>query len=332
LFLLIVSAGIFYVGRGKLRRKGKENIMALSLVESAKIALGRDEVLKATIMELYAKSSDMLQYLPFEGITGNALKFDREQTLPTAAFRGVNEGYTEGTGTVEKVVESLAIAGGDLDVDVFLVKTGGVDQRGVQEAMKVKALSLSTTKTLIKGSVLTDPKEFDGLQVRLTGDQLIAGSTGAMGLTELDELIDAVEDPTHLLMNKAMRRRLTAAARATAVGGYITYDVDAFGRRVTKYNDLPILIADKDNTNTDIMPFTEAGASSTASCTSIYCLSFAENGVVGLENGGMDVRDMGELETKPVYRTRVEWYITLAVMRARAAARLYSVRDYPIVA
>ena len=305
--------------------------MALSLIESAKIALGRDEALLATIMELYARSSDMLQFLPFENITGNALKFDREKTLPTAGFRGVNEAYTEGTGTVEKVVESLAIAGGDLDVDVFLVKTGGVDQRGVQEGMKVKALSLATTKTLIKGSVLTDPKEFDGLQVRCLGDQLVAAA-GTVTLSVLDELIDSVEDPTHLVMNKTMRRRLTQAARTTTVGGYITYSVDAFGRQVTRYNDLPILIAYKDNTNTEILPFTEACAAGAATGSSIYCLSFDDNGVVGLQNGDMDVRDMGELETKPVYRTRVEWYITLAIMRERAASRLNSCRDFVIAA
>ena len=40
--------------------------MALTLVESSKIAMGRDEDLKATVMELYARSSDILQYLPFD--------------------------------------------------------------------------------------------------------------------------------------------------------------------------------------------------------------------------------------------------------------------------
>lgn len=310
--------------------------MALTLLESAKLALGRDEMLQATIMELYARSSSLMQVLPFENITGNAYKFDREKTLPSVGFRGVNEAYAEGTGTVDKILESLAIAGGDLDVDIFLVKTAGEGQRASQEAMKVKALSLAMTKTLIKGSVLTNPKEFDGLQVRCLGNQLVdngkAVASEGLSLVKLDEVIDAVEDPTHLIMNKTMRRRLTSAARTTTVGGYITYDVDAFGRRITKYNDLPILIADKDNTNTDIMPFTELSGGATASCTSIYCISTAENGVLGLQSEDMDVRDMGELETKPVYRTRVEWYITLAILRERSAARLYGLADFAVMA
>ena len=310
--------------------------MALTLIESAKLALGRDETLKATIMELYAKASDLIQYIPFENIPGRSQTFNREQTLPAAGFRAVNEAYTEGSGTVDQVTENLAIAGGDLDVDAFLIKTGGSDMRGPQEAMKIKALSLALTKTMIKGDVESTPKEFDGLQVRLIGNQLIdQGSTGGgdvLTLTKLDEVIDEVDDPTHLLMNKTLRRRMSAAARLYSVGGYITYDLDAFGRRVTRYNDLPILVADKDNNYDDIMPFTEAAASGSSVCTSIYALSFSENGVVGLQNGAMDVRDMGEIDDKPVYRTRIEWYVSMAILRARAAARLRYIKDGAVAA
>jgi hypothetical protein len=312
--------------------------MALTLIEAAKIALGKDEALKATVMELFAKNSDILQYMPFENIQGNALKFNREKMLPGVAFRGVNEGYAESTGEVEPVTESLAIAGGDLDVDVFLVKTGGINQRTTQETMKIKALSLSLTKAMIKGDVSSDPKSFDGLQVRCTGDQLVGATAttaaAALSLTKLDEVIDAVEDATHLIMNKTMRRRLSAAARVSTVGGYITYDLDAFGRRVTKYNDLPILIVDKDEDNSDIMAFNELGPSTStkATSTSIYCVSFADNGVMGLQSSEMDVRDLGEQQSTPVYRTRVEWYITLGMLRPRSAARLNGIRDMAVTA
>ena len=83
--------------------------MALTLVEAAKHAMGRDEELRATVMELYARSSDILRTLPFENISGNALQFNREQTLPSVGFRGVNEAFTEGTGVLERVTEALCI-------------------------------------------------------------------------------------------------------------------------------------------------------------------------------------------------------------------------------
>ena len=304
--------------------------MALTLVEAAKAALGRQEVYKYTIMEQYAKSSDVLQYLPFENISGNSMSFNREELLPTVGFRMVNQGYTAAEGKLDRITESLTIAGGDLDVDKFIVDTMGPDQRAVQEALKVKSLSLAITLKIIKGSVLVDAREFDGLQVRCTGGQLIVnrgGSASNISMTNLDETIDAVEMPTNLIMSKEMRRHITDGARMTTVGGYVTYDLDSYGRQVTKYNDLQILIADRDNTNALILPYTETSSGGTVvpGNASLYCVSFVDNGVVGLQNGDMDVRDLGELNTAPVFRTRVEWYITLAIMRERAAARLYSI-------
>lgn len=312
--------------------------MAVTLIEASKIALGSDETaLSGTIMELYARTSDILQVLPFNDISGNAIRFNREKTLPSTEFRKINAGYTEDTGEVDNITDSLAIGGGDIDVDKFLVDTTGSDIQASQEELKIKSLALNITKEYIKGDITSDPYGFDGFQVRCTGDQRVNAGAGAAGdaltLTKLDELIDAVEDPTHLAMNKTMRRRLSAAARSQSVGGYITYTEDSFGRRVTRYNDLPIIVIDKDEANTDIMPFTEAaGTGSAAAGTSIYCGSFMENGTVGIQNGVMDARDLGELEAYPKYRKRIEWYIGLTVMRPRALARLRWITDAAVTA
>lgn len=303
--------------------------MALTLVEASKLYAG--DPLRSAIIELYARSSDILMVLPFEDIKGNAYRYNREQTLPGVGFRGVNEAYKESTGILNPITEPLVIAGGDLDVDKFIIDTMGESQRSTHESMKVKALALKWTETFIKGDQASEPREFDGLQVRCTGDQLIAAGSTANGtplsLNKLDELIDAVDDPQYLIMNKTMARRLSAAARTYTVGGFITYDLDAFGRRVTKYNDLPILIADKDNEGNDILPFTETATSGNSTACSIYCVSLGDGKLMGLQNGGMEVRDLGELDTKPCLRTRVEWYNGIAVFHGKSAARLYSISD-----
>jgi hypothetical protein len=309
--------------------------MSLTLVEAAKVAQGRGDTVLSAIIELYAQSSDIMSVLPFMNISGNAMKYNQEESLPGVGFRGVNGSYTPSTGILNPVTESLFIAGGELDVDKFIVDTMGANQRSVQEAMKIKALAGRWTKEFIKGDNESDQAVFSGLQARIQGTQLIAaGSTAngsALSLAKLDELIDAVDSPTHLIMNKALRRRLTAAARNPSVGGYITYDKDAFGRPVMKYNDLPILIADKDNEYNDILPFTEAATSGTATATSVYCVSLGEGAVTGIQNGDIDARDLGELETKPAYRTRVEWYAGLAIMKGRSAARMWSIADAAVV-
>jgi hypothetical protein len=308
--------------------------MALTLIEAAKLETG--DVVRQAVIELYAGSSDILANLPFDNIDGNALKYNREGSLPGVGFRGVNEGYTASTGILNPMTEALVIAGGDLDVDKFIVDTQGQAQRSTQEAMKVRALSLAWTNRFIKGSTQDNPKEFDGLQVRITGNQLISAGTtaggAALSLAKLDEAIDQTMNATHIIMNKAMRRRLTTAARTTDVGGFITYEKDAFGRRVTQYNDLPILIIDLDNVEEEILGFNEASASGGATSTSIYIVSMGSGMLTGIQNGGIDVRDLGELEASPLFRTRVEWYNAISIMHGRAATRLHQIGDLAIVA
>lgn len=309
--------------------------MALTLLEAAKLHSG--DVYKQGIIEMFASLSGILMALPFEDIQGNALKYNREETLPGVGFRGVNEGFNESTGVINPLIESLFIAGGDLDVDKFIVDTQGGDQRTTHEAMKLKALADTWTTKFIKGDTTSNAREFDGLQVRLGGNQLIAaGNTAggdALSLAKLDELIDAVDSPTHLIMSKAMRRKFSAAARNPQVSGYITWDVDAFGRRVMKYNDLPIIVAYAENGGTEILPFNEANPNGgSAVGTSIYAVSLGAGKLTGIQNGGIDVRDLGELESKPVYRTRLEWYSGIAMYHGRAAARLWGISDTAIVA
>lgn len=307
---------------------------ALTLIEAAKLETG--DVVRQAIIELYAGSSGILMNLPFTTIAGNAMKYNREDSLPGVGFRGVNEAYTPSTGVLNPLTEALVIAGGDLDVDKFIIDTMGADQRSTHEAMKVRALSLAWTKKFLKGDTTSDAREFDGLQTRITGNQLIAaGSTAngsALSLSKLDEAIDQTLNPTHLIMSKAMRRRLTQASRSTTVGGFITMGIDAFGKPVQMYNELPIITVDLDNTQSAILPFSEAATSGTATATSIYVVSFTEDGVLGLQNGGIDVRDLGELQTAPVFRTRVEWYNGFGVFNGRAATRLYSIADAAVVA
>lgn len=310
--------------------------MAMTLIEAAKTAANQGAAIRSSVIELYAQNSDILRTMPFDNIQGNALRYNREETLPGIGFRGVNEAYSEDVGVLNPVTEPLVIAGGDLDVDKFILQTMGMEQRATREAMKVKSLAHRWTKAFIKGDSVTDPREFDGLQSRLTGTQKIsAGSTSggsALSLTRLDELIDAVDNPTHLIMNRTMRRKLSAAARLTTVGGFVTYTLDEFGRTVTKYNELPILIAEQDNEGTDILQFNETASAGAATATSIYCVSFGEGMLQGIQSGGIQVADLGEVQTKPVYRTRVEWYAGVALFHPRAAARLWSIGDLAVVA
>jgi hypothetical protein len=313
---------------------------AITLNEAAKLAIDGGETHRAGVIAMYAEKSDLMAAMKFEGISGNALAFDQEGDLPTTAFRGVNEAYTPGSGTIAPQVEALMIAGGDLDVDNFIIKTQGQEVRSTHEAMKVKSLAATITDAMVKGDNTSNPRQFDGFQKRVTDvNQLIAnGATSggnALSLYNLDKAIDAVGGVTHLLMARQMRVRMQQAARSNSVANQVvTMDMDSdLGRRVTRYGEIPILVGYEPNKNVKLLPFSEANpGGGSAVGTSIYPLNLNEDGVVGISNGGIDVRDLGELQGQPVWRTRVEWYLSMAVKSQFAIARLWGITDAPIVA
>jgi hypothetical protein len=125
-------------------------------------------------------------------------------------------------------------------------------------------------------------------------------------------------------MSKEMRRKLFKAARA-GVGGDIQVSVDDFGYRVTSYNDLPILIADYDDNGQRIIDFDEAGPAGGTTSTSIYVVRLGDGYVTGLQNGTMEVEDLGLLDDGVTYRTHVEWLVGMAVMHGRACARVWGI-------
>lgn len=308
--------------------------MAMTILEATKLNAG--EIKRNAIIEMFAEQSDILRVMPFDDVPGGSLAYNVEGKLPSVGFRGYNEAYNESVGVINPEVEVLKIAGGDLDVDKAIIKTRGAAVRSTHEAMKVKALALHINAKLINGDSETNPREFDGLRKRLTGAQLVTsttgGSNGALSLEQLDKAIDAVDGATHILLSKEMRRKLVKAARNTSVGGEITYTVDEFGRQVTNYNGLPFLIADYDDEGDKIIDFTEAGPSGGSTAQSMYVLSFGGERIVGLQNGTMEVTDLGEIDTKPVLRTRVEWLVGLACMHGRAAARIWGVTNADVTA
>ncbi|GIP55254.1 major capsid protein [Paenibacillus vini] len=300
--------------------------MSLTLTEAAKLS---QDMLQRGVIQTFAESSAFLEMLPQMDIQGNAYAYNLEGELPGVAFRGVNESYTESTGIINPKTERLYIAGGDLDIDTYIVKTQSDknDQRAIQTAMKVKALSLALTKQYFNGDSAVDPKGFDGLKTRITGDQVISAGTngGVLTIAMLDELVDAIEgEASALFCSKAMRREIKKLLQNHS--GYSESALDAFGRPIITYGGVPIRVIEKDNVGAEILGFNETQG--TANDTgSIYAVRFgAGDAVSGLQSGIMDVRDLGELQDKPAFRTRVEWFAGMAVFNARTAARLKGIK------
>lgn len=312
--------------------------MALTLIEAARL---KTDPLQRGIIECFPKASPVLERLPFLTVSSDSYKFNRASTLPNTDFRGLNESYTESTSTLDSITENLTICGGTSDVDRVLVKTQGNinDLRAIHDSLKARSCAKKWERTFFKGDCEANPKEFDGLETRLIGNQLIdagASSGGdALSLAKLDELIDSIDGSAEVLfMNKTMRRRLTVAARTSAVAGDINYTLDQFGRRVTTYNDIPIGIIEEDEDGNQILAFTEDNpGGGTAASTSIYACRFGVGQYIfGLQCGEMDVIDMGLYSGGTAYRTLIEWISSFTIGHNKSAARLRGIKDAAVVA
>ncbi|CAK0742076.1 Phage major capsid protein [Azospirillaceae bacterium] len=298
----------------------------LTLLEAAKLMTSP---LAQGVVEIFAANNAVLERLSFVDVQGNSYRYNREGALPGIAFRGINESYGESTGVLNPQVETLTICGGDSDYDVALVKMGAGSNnlRAVHDGMKAKALTLTWLKTFFDGNAETNPREFDGLNRRLTGSQVIDLPVGGGTLTldALDELVDAVSGtPSALLMNKTMRRKITKLAQNTPA---VTMSTDALGRPMASYAGVPIGIVEDDAAGNPVLGFDEDDGQGNVDTCSIYAVRFDMDGLHGIQTAAMDVRDLGEQQAKPAYRTRIEWYSGMVVKHPRAAARLRRINN-----
>jgi len=306
--------------------------MGLTLLEAAKSE--RDPARLAVISEL--SEGDLMGVVPFQDIEGEGVFYDQEGELPAVGFRGINETLEATYGVMNPQAEKLKIMGAEVDVDTAIIDMRGPQAVADQVRMKVRSLRMTFEDQFINGDESTNPRAFDGLRRRInTGSSQAISMGGALSLSAQDELIDACDamgGQKYLIMNKKMRRRLNTASRNSSIGGFINYTLDEFGRRVTQYGDVPIIVTDVNAQNQPIQPFTEVSSS-----TSIYCVAFGDlltTAIQGRARGqfGVSVRQLGEVSDAPVDRTRIEWYCGMAVYNGRSAARLTGVTDAAVVA
>jgi hypothetical protein len=293
--------------------------MALTLVEAGKLT---QDLLLRGVVETIVAESQVLDYLPFMEVTGNALTYNQEAALPTTAFYNVGDLWTEDTPTFNQKTAKLAILGGDADVDNFLQQTyaNPNDLAAAVVAAKAKAVGRKWSDTFFNGDITADPKGFDGLHRLIPPAQRLkaagnAANGGALTLDDLDAFIDLVKPgkPDAIFLSKRTRRKLKQLRRGAA--NVMEVELDQFGRRVEFYDGIPLVVDDF------ILDSRSVGTS--ASCSTIYAVQFGyQRGVMGIHNGGVQVEEVGALETKDATRRRVKWYSAIVNFRDIAAAAL----------
>ncbi|QDP64849.1 MAG: putative major capsid protein [Prokaryotic dsDNA virus sp.] len=318
--------------------------MVHTLPEYAK---GQSDANRA-IIELFPEASDILGAIPFKTAPGGRYGYQREGALPNnMAFRGINETPGEGHGVINDLTEQCFPIAGNIDVDRALIRRHGSERRAVEERMSIKKKAVVWTDTFINGNNATEPREWTGLKSRLQvvggsvdgsnyDSRIFANSTAsggaALSLAQLDRAIGLVENPTHILMPKAILDRFGAAQRDTGVSGFITWDKDEWGKRAPRYNGLPILTGYGITPHGAFLDFDEVAYGGGGAVTSsLYIVSFSEEGLCGLETAPMEVHDYGLLENGAHFRTNVEHDVGLCLEGAYAAMRMTSITNAAIV-
>ena len=84
--------------------------------------------------------------------------------------------------------------------------------------------------------------------------------------------------------------------------------------------------------DTETIASGEFDAKTGGASSSIFALKVGEGRLAGLTNGGIQVEEVGALETKDARRWRCKWYVSLALFSTLALARLDGVSSADVVA
>lgn len=293
----------------------------ISLAQSARMT---NDVLQAGVIEVLATESKLLQLLPFMNVQGSGYTYNIEKNLGSAQFRKVNGGYTIGAIETIPVTERIVILGDEAVVDTYqiAVESDINNLMAIEVALRTKAIAHKFEKCFINGGATagsgvpseTVANEFVGILTRYTEAAPANIPAAALPMftaqviektddliADLDTLLDMVAGGADcLIMNKKTRRQLTAKGRA-----FCEYRQGEFGTQFVQYGGVDIIDIDGDLLADDVIIAARFGA---------------KEAVCGLQNGGVRVTALGEMEVQPQLKTRIEWFVGLAVFNPKTVA------------
>ena len=293
----------------------------ISLAQSARMT---NDVLQAGVIEVLATESKLLQLLPFMNVQGSGYTYNIEKNLGNAQFRKVNGGYNYGAIETIPVTERIVILGDEAIVDTYqiAVESDINNLMAIEVALRTKAIAHKFEKCFIDGGKTAGSgvpsesvaNEFVGILTRYTETapanipsaalplyqaQVITKTDDLIG--DIDTLLDMVAGGADaLIMNKKTRRQLTAKGRA-----FCEYRQGEFGTQFLQYGGVDVVDIDGELLADDIIIAAKFGA---------------KEAVCGLQNGGVRVTALGEMESQPQLKTRIEWFVGLAVFNPKAVA------------
>lgn len=308
---------------------------SVTLVESAKLALND---LVAGVIENIITVNRMFEVLPFDGIDGNALAYNRENALGDVILAGVGTTFSgasagKGAATFTQVTSSLTTIMGDAEVNGLIQATrssDGNDQTAVQIASKAKSAGRKYQDQFINGD--GSGNEFSGLLELVAVSQMVdTGASGSnLSFVLMDELMDLVTDKDGQVDYITMPARTLRSYKVLlrALGGASINEVVQLpsGAEVPAYSGTPIF-------RNDYIPIDQTKGG-TEDCTTVFAGTFDDgsrtHGLAGLtatKASGIQVVDVGEAEDADEHIWRVKWYCGLALFSEKGLAAMDGIKN-----
>lgn len=309
-----------------------------TLVEYAK-GMGADQ--RRPFIEMFAQSSDIFGMLGFSGMTGPVYEGTRTASLPSPAFRGINESSSTGSGIVTPYQEASYIMDHDIDIDAAIVRRQGDERRAQNRKMLLAAAGRKWVDVFIAGDNTTNPREFNGLQARsatFSRTQANSSSSGgaALSLAKLDTAINAVnkqDGKCAIIVPYDSIPLWIAAARTTSLTGFVIQTWDEVGMPKMSYRGMPFLIGYEKDDHTPVLQFNEVGSGGGSAVTaSLYVVNFGENRLHGIQHKSLDIVDVGLLQDQITLRDHLSWDVGLVDDHKYCFVRLSSWTNAAIVA
>jgi hypothetical protein len=322
----------------------------------AEAALNEQDPLRMGVLMLFWLESNVMASIPFFTVNRLGISMTRQVrlSLTKPGWVAIGEAYGKSTAHLEQVEETVFKIGRDIDIPKGLENLDGQfeDPRVLMTETELKTLTYEFNEASINGpfigaggvALANAPA---GIRTRINdvageqglGDALLApgGAATPFGPTATSlnrhAVLDALNRSMYFLdgkrpdngyCNKTFLLGLESAFRREQLFAIVR---DQYERIVYTFRDTPIYdVGTKADQVTPIITDVEAFGGQT-NCTSIYWNKVGvRTHFHGWEKEPLDVRDLGELQSEPVMRTRVDWSPGLASWHVRSLARVQGIQ------
>lgn len=313
--------------------------MASQTLVQAKLFIN-NEIIQGVVEDIISVNP-IYSMLPFMGYEGQAILVNREVTLGTSEVLAVDTTISaKAAATFTQTSYSATRLIGDVELDnlVAIQSVGaGVDQMAIEISSKAKSIARLFQTGMATGTG-TSP-QMNSLHSLCDSSQYTTATGGttsqALSFALLDELLDLVVakdgEVDWIMMPKRTMRSYKVLLRA--LGGTSQTEVITLpdGRTTISYESVPIF----KNEYLSVAETADGAALTGGAMTSVWAGCFDDGssriGLSGIHPiaapAGIQVKQVGEMETKDSGLFRVVQYANLVNFNRRGLARLTSISN-----